>query len=286
MTATRLRTDGNYPLIQSSAEVERLRRQHETWREATERIWRVAGFGPGQAIVDLGCGPGFTSLDLARIVGPSGQVLAIDSSEEATAALAPSAGGAASPLEVVTADVRIVDLSDRTFDGAFARWLFCYLNRPGEVLRHIAARLKPGGVIAVIDYWNYLAIRPEPAFPLFRTVFTAVFDSFRDAGGSLDVAGELPRLMAAERLTVSHIEPICVVGRPGSPVWNWIGEFQALYLPVLVERGYLTRAQLDEYERWWADRERTREGFVFAPPMLAIVGVKAGGLADGRGDRG
>jgi SAM-dependent methyltransferase len=268
---------GQYPLVQSAAETDRLRRQHETWRSATERIWRLAGFGPGHTIGDLGCGPGFSSVDLAALVGASGRVVAIDASGAATAELGRSIAGTAPNLEIITADVGAVDLGAYAFDGLFARWLFCYLPRPAEVLRHVAGHLKPGGAIAILDYWNYLAIRTEPASPLFRRVFQAVFDSFRDAGGSLDVTGELPRAIRAAGLTVTHVEPVCAVGRPGSPVWRWIGDFQALYLPVLVEREYLARGDVDDYLAWWTNIERTGDGFVFAPPMLAVVGVRPAG---------
>jgi cyclopropane fatty-acyl-phospholipid synthase-like methyltransferase len=38
--------------------------------------WDRAGFGPGQRLLDVGCGPGFASLDLVERVGGYGQVLA------------------------------------------------------------------------------------------------------------------------------------------------------------------------------------------------------------------
>jgi SAM-dependent methyltransferase len=259
----------------SSAEIERLRRQHETWRDATEATWRAAGFGPGQTILDLGCGPGFTSRDLADLVGAAGRVVAVDASTTATDFLRLSADASSRPnLDVITADAGDVDLTRYTFDGVFARWLFCYLPNPIEVVRHVVSRLRPGGTVAVIDYWNYLAIRTEPPSPLFAKVFAAVHESFRDAGGSLDVGGVLPRQLSAVGLAVSHITPLSAVGRPGSPVWTWIADFQALYLPTLIERHYLSSATVGEYLDWWAKLQETPGAFVFAPPMLSVVASK------------
>lgn len=264
-----------YPLGSSPAEIERLRRQHETWRGPTEALWRLAGFGPGQSIVDLGCGPGFTTLDFARLVGERGLVLGVDAS--ATAAASARDAGQRQGLRnvrIVTAAADDVDLSSEQPDGIFARWLFCYLSDPAAVLRHVAVPLRSGGVVAVMDYWHYLAIRIEPRSPLFDNVFRAVYQSFGDAGGSLDVAGALPRHCAAAGLSVRHVEPVSAIGRPGSPVWAWIGDFQALYIPTLVERGYLTPGEASDYLAWWNSLEGSATAFVFAPPMLSVVAVK------------
>jgi ubiquinone/menaquinone biosynthesis C-methylase UbiE len=264
-----------YPLGSSAAEFERLRRQHETWRGPTEAVWRLAGFRSGQTIVDLGCGPGFTTLDLARLVGETGRVVGVDASATAASIARDETARLGLPnVRIEVANAGDVDLSSEQPDGVFARWLFCYLADPAAVLRRVAGSLRPGGVVAVIDYWHYLALRTEPQSPLFAKVFRAVYKSFSDAGGSLEVAGALPRYCVDAGLSVRHIEPVSAVGRPGSAVWAWISDFQTLYLPALVERGYLTRDAVDDYLTWWKDLEISAEAFVFAPPMLSIVGVK------------
>jgi SAM-dependent methyltransferase len=264
-----------YLLGMKPAEVRRLEQQHETWRDHTERVWKLAGFRAGQTLVDLGSGPGFTSLDLAGVVGESGRVVAVDSSAVATDTVREAARrrGIAN-VEVVTADVSRFDLSAWNPDGVFARWLFCFLPDPEKLVRQVASGLRAGAILAVMDYWNYLALRSEPSTPLFRKVFHAVFDSFTDAGGSLEVAGRLPALFAATGFRVTQIEPLCQVGRPGSPVWHWVTAFQTLYLPTLVQKKYLTRAELERYENWWREQERNENTILFAPPVLGVIGVK------------
>ncbi len=262
----------------SPAEVERLRRQHETWRAETESTWRLAGFGAGQTVLDLGCGPGFTSRDLAALVGQTGRVVAVDESETATTTLRRLGRIPGSArLDVITADAVVADLAAYHFDGIFARWLFCYLTHPIDVLAHVTARLRPGGTIAIIDYWNYRAIRTEPPSTLFKKVFAAVYQSFQDAGGSLDIAGALPSHLSSLGLLVPHITPLTAVGRPGSPVWTWISDFQTLYLPSLVDRNYVDSATVADYLAWWRGLDQTPDAFVFAPPMLAVIGVRPAG---------
>jgi SAM-dependent methyltransferase len=264
-----------YLLGMDPAEIRRLEQQHETWRDQTEGVWKLAGFRAGQTIVDLGSGPGFTSLDLVGVVGESGRVVAVDSSTVATDTLRAAARrrGIAN-LEVVTADVSRFDLSAWNPDGVFARWLFCYLPEPEMLVRQVASALRRGATLAVMDYWNYLAIRTEPSTPLFRKVFQAVFDSFADAGGSLDVAGRLPALFATTGLRVTRVEPLCQVGGPGTPAWRWVAAFQKLYLPTLVHKNYLTPGELAQYQNWWREQERSENTILFAPPVLCVIGEK------------
>src|SRR5689334_9502400 len=153
----------DYLLGMSAAEIDRLRRQHETWQADTEHVWRRAGFRAGHTIVDLGCGPGFTSLALAAWVGPTGRVVAVDASAvatdhlRATLTLEPRAN-----VEIVTHDVCALDLRPWKPHGLFARWLFSFLPAPEEIVARLAANLEPGTTVAAMDYWNYRAISSQP----------------------------------------------------------------------------------------------------------------------------
>ena len=264
-----------YLLGMEPAEVVRLERQHAAWRALTHKVWGCAGFGAGQTIVDLGSGPGFTSVELADVVGESGRVIAVDSSSTATGHLRNMVvdRGVAN-IEIITADANEFDPSSWSPDGLFARWLFCFLERPEAVVARLASGLRAGATVAIMDYWNYLAIRTEPVNALFNKVFRAVYDSFADAGGSLEVAGQLPAILDAGGLTVTHLEALCQVGRPGSCVWEWVAEFQKLYLPVLVRKGYLTATESEMYEAWWREQEKGRSAVLFAPPLLGVIAVK------------
>lgn len=265
----------DYLLGMAPAEIERLKRQHETWRAETERVWRAAGIRDGQTVVDLGCGPGFTSVDLARVVGPRGRVIAVDASTVATDCLrAAVAREALANVDVVTHDVCDLDLATWRPDVVFARWLFSFLPDPGAVVGRLSRRLAPGVVFAVMDYWNYLAIRSEPDSEVFRTVFRAVHASFAEAGGSLDVAGAMPAAFEQAGIGLRSIEPLTRIGRPDSPVWHWIEDFLHLYLPSVVEDGGLTEHAVNEFWAWWRRQASVPGAFLMGPPMLAVVGLR------------
>ncbi len=265
-----------YLLGMESAEVARLERQHAVWRAETHKVWNLAGFGAGQTIVDLGSGPGFAAVELAHLVGRSGRVIAVDASTTATDQLRKVAEERAiENLEIVTADVAGFEPSPWNPDGLFARWLFSFVERPEAVIAHLTSGLRAGATVAFMDYWNYLAMRTEPGSPLFAKVFRAVYDSFADAGGSLDIAGRLPAMFDRAGLTVTHVEALCQTGQPGSPVWEWVAEFQRLYLPVLVRKGYLAQSESESYEAWWREQEENGTAVLFGPPLLGVVAVKS-----------
>lgn len=266
-----------YILGTDDAELDRLAHQHEVWRDTTARLWDLAEFGPGQRLVDLGCGPGFTSFELAERVGTTGKVTAVDNSERFLALIDRWRDErSVTNLATQLGDASELALSAASADGVFVRWLLCFLPDPGRVIEQAASVLLPGGRLLVMDYFHYLAIHLFPSSSVFRHVFHRVYESFSGAGGNLDVAGDVPALMRRAGLEVAHTEALCEVARPGQPVWQWVRRFQKSYLPQMVEKGYLSPFELQAFEDDWLAHEQDPGSLFFAPPMLGVVGRKPG----------
>ena len=70
--------DTPYPLGATSAEHARLIRQAVIWDPFTERLFRDAGIGPGQRVLDIGSGVGDVAMLAARLVGQSGAVIGVE----------------------------------------------------------------------------------------------------------------------------------------------------------------------------------------------------------------
>src|SRR5215472_16319067 len=108
----------DYVLGYTAAEHERLIRQAALIAPYTERLFRQAGIGPGQRVLDLGSGVGDVSMLLARIVGPSGEVVGI---ERDASSIAQAEALAAAPglhnVSFIQTDVNEIT-SDRFFDAA------------------------------------------------------------------------------------------------------------------------------------------------------------------------
>src|SRR5213079_3762767 len=75
---TTIRPSTDYPLGNTDAELERLIRQAARVAPTTERFFREAGIGPGQRVLDIGSGVGDVATLVARLVGPSGEVLGVE----------------------------------------------------------------------------------------------------------------------------------------------------------------------------------------------------------------
>ena len=113
-----------------SAELERLGRQHAFWREECRSGLKRAGFGAGDRLLDLGCGPGFCSLELAELVGPSGRVLGLDLSPVYIEHLQQLAQGQnLSQLQGLAMDLATPQPLPEAghWDGAWCRWLWMFL---------------------------------------------------------------------------------------------------------------------------------------------------------------
>ena len=127
--------DGDYVLGTGDEEVERLGLQHIVWRSRAQDAWQRAGFTVGQTLLDVGCGPGHASADLAQLVGPQGRVLGVDRSRRFLDALR----GMARARGLNHLSARAVELDEAALppimaDGAWCRWVLSFVKRPRDLL--------------------------------------------------------------------------------------------------------------------------------------------------------
>lgn len=100
---------------------------------------------PDDRVLDIGCGFGDTTQELAGLVGAGGSALGVDVSEpfiEAARAEAEKAGAANVRFEV--GDVQVVEL-EQTFDYAYSRMGIMFFANPVQALRNVREALAPGG---------------------------------------------------------------------------------------------------------------------------------------------
>jgi len=112
---------------------------------------RVLAPAAGERILDIGCGCGETTLQLAARVGPSGRVVGADISEPmlVVARGRPAAEGVARP-EFRNLDAQTADLGHAAFDAAFSRFGVMFFADPTAAFANIRAALKPGGRLAFV----------------------------------------------------------------------------------------------------------------------------------------
>jgi SAM-dependent methyltransferase len=108
---------------------------------------------PGDRVLDIGCGFGDATQQLAALVGPEGQAVGVDVSEpfiEASIREAHEAG--VGNAEFFAADVQVADLRG-PYDYAFSRMGVMFFANPVQALRNIRSALKPGASL-VATVWR------------------------------------------------------------------------------------------------------------------------------------
>jgi SAM-dependent methyltransferase len=130
----------------------------------------------GRDLLDVGCGPGTLTLDLASRVAP-GAVLGVDCSEAVLAearALAASAG--AGNVRFATGSVYALEMADASFDIVHAHQVLQHLTDPVGALGEMRRVLRPDGVLAVrdSDYGTFVWGPDDPLLDRWRELFFAV----------------------------------------------------------------------------------------------------------------
>jgi ubiquinone/menaquinone biosynthesis C-methylase UbiE len=147
-------THGHHPSVLRS----------HTWRTAeNSAAYLLPHLRPGQSLLDVGCGPGTITVDLAARVAP-GRVVGVDhaagileqarkTAAEAKAQSQSQSGDAdsAGRIEFAQADVHALDFPDDTFDVVHAHQVLQHVGDPVGALREMRRVCKPGGIVAVRD---------------------------------------------------------------------------------------------------------------------------------------
>lgn len=209
---------------------------------------------PGMIVLDVGCGTGAISKDVAGIVGLSGKVIGIDNTEKFIES------GKVTYKETKSLELKYCDIFDfefsHKFDLIISARVLQWLNNPKEALLKMKSLLKPDGQISILDYnHNKLEWNPEP--PESMKLFYNTFLKWRaDSGMNNGIADDLPDLL--KEIGMCFIEKINsdkhyekqrsdFVSKVG--IWSKVaGSMQ------MVEEGYLDNSlrlrAIEEYNDW------------------------------------
>jgi ubiquinone/menaquinone biosynthesis C-methylase UbiE len=139
--------------------------QSHRWRTAeNSAAYLLPSLRPGLDLLDVGCGPGTITVDLAARVAP-GRVLGVDVSADPLDEARAAAQRAGVPATFAVGDVYALDLPDDSFDVVHAHQVLQHLTDPVAALREMARVCRPGGVVAVRDV-DYAAFVWAPADPV------------------------------------------------------------------------------------------------------------------------
>jgi SAM-dependent methyltransferase len=227
--------------------------------ELCERL----GLHEGWHCIDIGAGTGSLARRLAERVGPSGSVVALDVD---TRFLEPFA---TERLHVVTADVTAEPLPEGRFDLVHARLVLEHLPARDEVLRSLAAALRPGGWLLVEDFdWSTAGLVDPPSETHARVV-AACQALFARHAYDPEYGRRLPRRLSAAGLVDvgSRAEAVQVRAdaERGLPQWDLLVDQLA---PGLLALGLVEAEDLERFHALMRDGDTV----CFAPLMVSAYG--------------
>lgn len=162
------------------------------WRTArNSAAYLIGELRPGMAVLDVGCGPGTITADLAELVSPGGRVTAVDAAEEVLVrARAHAAERGVTNVEFAVADVHALDFPDDSFDVVHAHQVLQHVGDPVRALREMRRVCRPGGIVAARDA-DYAAMTWFPAEPGLEEWLDLYRRVARAGGGEPDAGRRL-----------------------------------------------------------------------------------------------
>src|SRR5437016_6053020 len=159
------------------------------WRTVdNSAAYAASYFVAGASVLDVGCGPGTITLDIARRVAP-GKVIGIDASADVIAQAQRDAAEVEN-VEFATGDIYALDFADASFDVVHAHQVLQHVPDPVGALREMRRVCKPDGVVAARDgdYGAYRWYPDEPEIDRWLELYRVIARHNRgepDAGRKL-----------------------------------------------------------------------------------------------------
>ncbi len=237
-----------YALGSSLGESVRLQRQAEELAADSATLLDRVSLRPGQAAIDLGCGPrGILDL-LAGRVAPAGRVVGLDA-DPAHAAMAAefAATRGLSSVDVITADASSTGLPAGSFDLVHARTLLVNLPDPAAVAAEMVRLARPGGWVASMEPDTELTLcyPPHPAFGRLCEIFTV---AFRCNGADPWIGRRVPELLRQAGLADVGVEAIAQMYPPGNSRRTIRLDLVRSMRPQVLEIGLASAAELDDLD--------------------------------------
>jgi SAM-dependent methyltransferase len=154
--------------------------------EAVQILTRI-GIPQAGHIADIGCGTGTTARWFARMVGPDGEVFAVDdSADQLEVARRSNDIDGHRNIRLVNASAYSTGLPRGHFDVVHCRALLDHLHRPLEALREMASLTRPGGVVVCFDF-DFSGLFSFPATDCYTRLRDLIlaFDRLRGIDNSL-----------------------------------------------------------------------------------------------------
>jgi len=158
----------------SHGHAESVLRSHRWRTAANSAAFLLSHLRPSDAILDVGCGPGTITADLAHCV-PEGTIIGVDRSSDVVHQ-AQLDHGAVVNLSFRAGDVYSLEFEDASFDVVYAHQVLQHLSEPVAALAEMRRVLRPGGLVAVRDgdYGAFVWWPPDRALDRWMEIYQQI----------------------------------------------------------------------------------------------------------------
>jgi 2-polyprenyl-3-methyl-5-hydroxy-6-metoxy-1,4-benzoquinol methylase len=225
------------------------------WRNATNSAaYLLPRLAPGLDLLDVGCGPGTLTCDLAARVAP-GRVVGIDAAADVLVEARAHAADLGVPVTFERADLFALPYPDASFDVVHAHQVLQHVGDPAAALVEFARVCRPGGTVAVRD-GDYPAMRWFPEVPGLDAAFAAYGALTRRDGATWDAARRLRSwaLAAGFSRVEASASAWCFATEEERSWWGglWAERFTASVLAdQLLDHGLASRRELEGFAAAW-----------------------------------
>jgi len=267
--------DRDYVLGTHDQELARLGLQHRVWLPVVLDCWQRAGVTVGKSVLDVGAGPGYATVDLAEIVGPTGEVTALERSQNFIRAMeATCRARSLTNVKIHELDLMADDLPAGSYDFAWCRWVVSFVSDPALLIRKLA-RVMPKGSLSIFhEYGHYETWRFLPRLPMQERFREHVIATWRESGGEPDGAVRLPEVLANNGFVIRSARPHVFCLRPRDYMWQWPATFIEIYLSRLIKMGRIDQSFADQVRAALADAEKNPNALMITPLVLEIIAEK------------
>jgi SAM-dependent methyltransferase len=258
------------------------------WRTAENSAAHLLSeLRPGLALLDIGCGPGTLTADLAERVAP-GPVTAVDHAEGILpAARAEAAARGLTGVRFATADAHALEFADDSFDVVHAHQVLQHLADPVRALTEMRRVCRPGGVVAVRDA-DYAAMTWYPQPPELDEWLALYRRVARANGGEPDAGRRIAAWAGEAGFTgVTASASVWCFATPEERAW-WSGLWaerttDSEYARIAVDGGHATTGDLERIAGAWREWDRAPGAWFAVLHGEALCRVPGG---DGSGGAG
>ncbi|MGW3623467.1 class I SAM-dependent methyltransferase [Streptomyces sp. NPDC000880] len=232
-------------------------RSHRWRTAANSAAYLIGELRPGMDVLDVGCGPGTITADLAGLVAP-GQVTAVDTAEDVLRqARETAAVRGRDNVRFAVADVHALDFPDDSFDVVHAHQVLQHVGDPVRALREMRRVCRPGGVVAArdSDYGAFTWFPEVPALDEWQELYHRVA---RGNGGEPDAGRRLLSWARAAGFTnITATAAAWCFATPDERAWwsdLWADRTTAsVYAKLAVDGGHATAGQLAAIADGWRE---------------------------------